>query len=178
MELWVILLRTIFIYALIVLVVHLLDKRRADKLTLIDLIISFMIAHLAANAIADVNTPMLASLIPILHLCVLQVLFLFISSRSHKWRSVLSRHPSLALANLEQVKKEPVTTRSVHYPIILIKDGLLLQENIDKLGKNNFWLKAELKKRIGLTNFKHISFCSIDGSGQWYIDLKDYVPQK
>lgn len=66
-----------------------------------------------------------------------------------------------------------LVTKPHELPAILIKDGELQEEELQKLGKNQFWLKSELKTRVGVTHFKEIMFCSVNSDGQWFIDLKE-----
>lgn len=177
MDVWMIVLRTIFVYFLILAVVPRLGKRGTSQVTLFNLIIGLMIAQLAVISIGNVQEPMLTSLLPVVVLLLLQMLFLQISAKLKKWK-MPDKANFTNLPKPEVSSEQQVASTSLHFPLILIKDGILLQDNIAKLGKSDFWLKAELKKRIGLTNFKYITFCSIDGFGHWYIDVKDYLPQK
>lgn len=56
-------------------------------------------------------------------------------------------------------------------PIPLIMDGQVQDENLEKIGKNRFWLKGELQNRE-IENFKEVYFCSIDHRGKLYVDKK------
>lgn len=175
MDIWLVVLRTIFVYLLMVVVVHTLGKKETAKLPLLNMLIGFMIAHLAVRSLEHVQTPMLTNLLPISLLLVLQMgyVYFFSQSKTSKMKKEKETGQPESWPKEEQQADHPI-----HVPLILIKDGHLLTENMAKLGKTDFWLKAELKKRIGFTNFKHISFLSIDGFGHWYIDVKDYLPQK
>lgn len=66
-----------------------------------------------------------------------------------------------------------IPTERHQLPYVLIKDGELQKEELKKLNKNQFWLKSELKTRVGVTNFKEIMFCSVNSDGEWYIDVKE-----
>jgi uncharacterized membrane protein YcaP (DUF421 family) len=57
--------------------------------------------------------------------------------------------------------------------LVLIEDGLVNHQNLDKIGKNIFWLKQEIKRRTGTSSLKNVSFCSLDQAGSLYIDLDD-----
>ncbi|MGY3313395.1 uncharacterized membrane protein YcaP (DUF421 family) [Peribacillus simplex] len=62
-------------------------------------------------------------------------------------------------------------SESVETPYPLIIDGEIQEANLDKIGKNHFWLRYQLKK-MGETNIKEISICGyIDG--QFYIDKNE-----
>lgn len=231
MELGIIVLRTIFIYFFILVIMRIMGKREIGKLSLFDLVVSIMIAELAVISIENVNTPMLSSLLPIIILFITQMLLSYISLKSQKIQDIVDGKPSVLIEHgeirEEELKKQRYTlddllmqlrekqihsinqvefailepsgkltvfpkseedyvskkdlniqTSRFEFPTVLIKDGIVLHSNLEKLDKNNFWLKAELKRRIGVTNFKHISFCSIDKHGHWYIDIKDNLPKK
>jgi uncharacterized membrane protein YcaP (DUF421 family) len=74
----------------------------------------------------------------------------------------------------EVTKKDlGLAVEEISFPKILIKDGEVQEEGLKELKQNRFWLKTELKKRIGTSNFSNILFCSVDYKNEWYIDLKD-----
>lgn len=57
----------------------------------------------------------------------------------------------------------------------LIMDGDIQIDGIEKIRKNEAWLIAKLKQK-GYPDIKQISFCSLDQSGKWFIDVKnEYV---
>lgn len=66
-----------------------------------------------------------------------------------------------------------IPTKKYSLPEVLIKDGIVQKEALTRLGRNTFWLKSELRKRVGTSEFKKISLCSIDPKGIWYVDFKD-----
>src|SRR5690606_29985894 len=54
-------------------------------------------------------------------------------------------------------------------PIPFIIDGTVKDENLEKTGKNRFWLKNELQaKRI--SDFKDVFLCTIDHRGRIFVD--------
>ncbi|MFP3510670.1 DUF421 domain-containing protein [Peribacillus sp. SIMBA_075] len=70
------------------------------------------------------------------------------------------------IKNTQEERSESVETP---YPLII--DGEIQEANLDKIGKNHFWLRYQLKK-MGETNIKEISICGyIDG--QFYIDKNE-----
>ena len=54
-------------------------------------------------------------------------------------------------------------------PVPLIMDGTVLEENLEKLGKNKFWLRSELRSR-GITDVKDVFLCTIDHRGRLFVD--------
>lgn len=72
---------------------------------------------------------------------------------------------------LSVIKKSDEEGSESQVPFPLIVDGEIQEENLDKIGKNHFWLLNQLKKH-GETKVKEISICGyIDG--QFYIDKNE-----
>lgn len=69
------------------------------------------------------------------------------------------------LSVFEKDKKEG----SITIPLII--DGVIQEKNVDRIGKNNLWLRQQLRNR-GYKEIKDISFCSFQ-NGKLFIDLKD-----
>jgi uncharacterized membrane protein YcaP (DUF421 family) len=54
-------------------------------------------------------------------------------------------------------------------PVPLIMDGTVLEENLERLGKNKFWLRSELRSR-GIADVKDVFLCTIDHRGRLFVD--------
>ena len=91
--------RTIFFYFLIFIVYRLMGKREVGQLGIIDLIVSILIAELAAISIENYDNSMFQSIIPILTLLLLQVTLAFLSLRKPKFRIFLDGNPSIMIQN-------------------------------------------------------------------------------
>ena len=72
MDLLIIFIRTIFFYFLILIVYRIMGKREVGQLGIIDLIVSILIAELAAISIENYDNNIFFSIIPILTLLLLQ----------------------------------------------------------------------------------------------------------
>lgn len=99
MELFLIFIRTIFFYFLIFIVYRLMGKREVGQLGIIDLIVSILIAELAAISIENYDNNIFFSIIPILTLLLLQVSLAFLSLRKPKFRIFLDGNPSIMIQN-------------------------------------------------------------------------------
>jgi len=99
MELFMIFLRTIFFYFLILIVYRIMGKREVGQLGIIDLIVSILIAELAAISIENYKNNIFISIIPILTLLILQVSLAFLSLRKPKFRIFLDGNPSIMIQN-------------------------------------------------------------------------------
>ncbi|MEX2414607.1 MAG: DUF421 domain-containing protein [Paenibacillaceae bacterium] len=54
-------------------------------------------------------------------------------------------------------------------PLPLIMDGKVLDKNLEKIGRNRFWLKNQIQLK-GAKDFKEIFFCTIDHRGRIFVD--------
>jgi len=72
--------------------------------------------------------------------------------------------------SFDKSEQAPVIRYEV-LPMPLIMDGIVQDENLEKLGKTRFWLKSELQK-FEVDNFKQVFLCSIDHKGKLYVDKK------
>ncbi|WP_289325895.1 DUF421 domain-containing protein [Peribacillus sp. ACCC06369] len=73
------------------------------------------------------------------------------------------------LSVIKNTQSKGSNTKQTPYPLII--DGEIQEKNLDKIGKNHFWLRHQLKK-MGETKIKEISICGyIDG--RFYIDKNE-----
>lgn len=91
--------RTIFFYFLILIVYRIMGKREVGQLGIIDLIVSILIAELAAISIENYNDDIFISIVPILTLLMLQVTLAMLSLRRPKFRIFLDGNPSIMIQN-------------------------------------------------------------------------------
>ncbi|MDQ0161221.1 DUF421 domain-containing protein [Aeribacillus alveayuensis] len=70
---------------------------------------------------------------------------------------------------LSVLKKEKKKSTEMIFPFIL--DGKIQHDHLQKIGKNEVWLRKELEDR-GYHHLEYISFCSFM-DGTFYIDIKD-----
>ena len=99
MDLLIIFIRTIFFYFLILIVYRIMGKREVGQLGIIDLIVSILIAELAAISIENYDNNIFFSIIPILTLLLLQVTLAMLSLRKPKFRIFLDGNPSIMIQN-------------------------------------------------------------------------------
>ncbi len=57
-------------------------------------------------------------------------------------------------------------------PFSLIMDGRVNDKNLRIIGKTRSWLKNQLQAK-GVKDFKDIFYCSLDHTGELYINTKD-----
>ena len=99
MNILLILVRTVFFYFFIFIVYRIMGKREVGQLGIIDLIVSILIAELAAISIENYDNNIFRSIIPILTLLLLQVTLAFLSLKIPKFRIFLDGNPSIMIQN-------------------------------------------------------------------------------
>ncbi|MFD2116449.1 DUF421 domain-containing protein [Paenibacillus yanchengensis] len=99
MELLMLSARTAIIYIIVFITMRIMGKREVGQLSLLDLIISLMIADIAVVAIEDLERSIWAAVFPLLVLIFFQVSTAFISMKNRKIRLFLDGKPSVIIAN-------------------------------------------------------------------------------
>lgn len=89
--------KTTVLYVYIMLCYRLMGKKEVGKLGIIDLIVSVLIAELAAMSIESNETSILVSLIPIAVLVVIQISLSYISLKSVKVRKLIDGSPKIII---------------------------------------------------------------------------------
>ncbi|UTR14249.1 DUF421 domain-containing protein [Salipaludibacillus sp. LMS25] len=97
MELVTIILRTLVIYVVILIIFRLMGKREIGQLSIVDFVISLMIAELAVITIENVRVPVIHQLIPMFLLMLIQITLAYISLKSRKLRKMIDGKPSVII---------------------------------------------------------------------------------
>ena len=111
MDYLLILLKTLFFYFAIVLFYRFMGKREVGELGIIDLIVSILIAELAAISIEKYNTSIFLMLLPIALLVILQIVLAKVSLKSDKLRNILDGEASMIIDNGKVNFKEMIKQR-------------------------------------------------------------------
>ena len=111
MDYLLILLKTLFFYFSIVLFYRFMGKREVGELGIIDLIVSILIAELAAISIEKYDTSVFLMLLPIACLVVLQIILAKVSLKSDKLRNMLDGEASMIIDNGKVNFKEMIKQR-------------------------------------------------------------------
>ncbi|MGU3472989.1 DUF421 domain-containing protein [Paenibacillus sp. D51F] len=110
MEYGSLLLRTVLIYFVVFLIMRLMGKREIGKLSVFDLVISFMIAEIAVLVIEDTKKPLIEGIVPMAVLMIIQVLIAYIGMKNRKLRLLFDGKPSVIIAdgklNQKEMKKQ------------------------------------------------------------------------
>lgn len=101
--------KTIVLYFYIVVCYRLMGKKEVGKLSIIDLIVSVLIAELAAMSIEEADRSIFISIVPIAILVFIQISLSFISLKSNAIRKFIDGSPRLIInkgkLNFRQMSK-------------------------------------------------------------------------
>lgn len=109
-DLVIMLLRTLFLYFVILMMFRIMGKREIGKLSIFDLVVSIMIAEIAVFSIEDPDMPLLKGLLPMFMLVLTQILISYISLKSRRMRELLDGRPSIIIEkgklNQQEMKRQ------------------------------------------------------------------------
>ena len=110
MEYFIVLERTIIFYILITVIYRFMGKREIGQLGVIDLIVSILIAEIAAMSIDKRMDSIFLSIIPIITLVIIQVSLSYLSLKFSKIRDVFDGKPSIiinrGIVNFKEMLKQ------------------------------------------------------------------------
>ena len=144
--------KTLLLYFFIVIVYRVMGKKEVGKLSIIDLIVSILIAELSAISIEEVDRSILTSIIPIVVLVVIQISISFISLKSVSLRKLIDGNP-----------------------IVIIKDGKLNFKDMTKLRYTIDDLIAQLREQ-GIKSIEEVNYAVLENNGKLSVfeTSKDY----
>lgn len=91
--------KTIFMYFFIIFVYRLMGKKELGQLSIIDLIVSILMAELIAISIESDDKSILTSVVPIMVLVLIQILVSYITLKSEKVRDIIDGKPTVIIKN-------------------------------------------------------------------------------
>ena len=140
--------RTIILYFTIILAVRVMGKRQINQLQTSELVVTLLISDLAVIPMQDSGQPLFSGLIPILVLIALEVLvsvFMLKSSRFH--RLVCGK------------------------PVVIIKDGRIIQENMQELRMSVEDLFEQLRQK-DVFDISTVGYAVLETNGKLSVMLK------
>lgn len=109
---FIVLLRTIFLYGLVVLVMRLMGKRQIGELQPYEFVITIMISDLAALPMQDTRLPLLLGIIPIITLLFVKTLLTQLQLKSQFARRIIEGEPCIMVCkgkvNFKVLKKQQI----------------------------------------------------------------------
>lgn len=91
------LLRTLILYAAVILAVRLMGKRQISELDPSELVITILISDLAAVPMQDLGIPLIAGLVPIAALIIVEIAMSALSLHSRGFRRLLNGQPAILI---------------------------------------------------------------------------------
>lgn len=148
-EYLVIIFRTLFLYALIIVIFRAMGKREIGELSILDLVVYIMIAEMAVISIESPKDSLFSSVLPMLVLMVIQITFALFSLRSKRFRDVVEGKP-----------------------IVIINDGKIDEEEMRKQRYNFDDLLMQLRQQ-NVRNIADVEFAILETSGKLTVFQKD-----
>ncbi|MBQ4129544.1 MAG: DUF421 domain-containing protein [Ruminococcus sp.] len=106
----IILIRTLLLYAFIILAVRIMGKRQISDMQTSELVITLVISDIAAIPMQSAEQPLMSGLLPIMVLVSLEIIVSVIMLKSAKFRDVVCGHS-----------------------MIIIKDGKIIENQLKKM---------------------------------------------
>jgi uncharacterized membrane protein YcaP (DUF421 family) len=91
--------RALLLYILVVVVMRIMGKRQIGQLQPFELVITIMIAELAAVPMQNTGIPLVNGIVPILTLLAAQIAFSYINLKSERARAFICGKPSILIEN-------------------------------------------------------------------------------
>ncbi|MBQ3286182.1 MAG: DUF421 domain-containing protein [Ruminococcus sp.] len=101
------LIRTVIIYVIVTAAVRIMGKRQVSDMQTSELVITIIVSQIASLPLEDAERPLLNSLVPIMMIVAIELLVSLLMMKSRKARSLICGHP-----------------------IIVIRDGKMLDEQL------------------------------------------------
>ncbi|AOY75043.1 YetF domain-containing protein [Clostridium formicaceticum] len=134
--------RALILYALVVVVMRMMGKRQIAEMQPFELVITIMIADLAATPMENAGVPLLNGVIPIMTLLSAQVIVSYLSLKSETFREIVCGKPS-----------------------ILIDKGNIVQSEVRRLRINMNDLLEQLRSK-NYPNLSDVEFAILETNGQ------------
>jgi len=143
--------KTIVLYFYIVFCYRLMGKKEVGKLSIIDLIVSVLIAELAAMSIEEADRSIFISIVPIAVLVIIQILLSFISLKSNAIRKFIDGSPRL-----------------------IINKGKLNFKQMSKLRYSLDDLISQLREQ-GVKNLEEVNYAVLENNGKLSVFTDDNI---
>lgn len=134
--------RTVILYLLIILGIRLMGKRQIGELEPSELVLSLIIADLAAVPMQDFGIPLIMGIIPILTLLCLSAILSALTMKSLRIRALLCSRPS-----------------------VVVRDGQVLAR---ELARNRFTVDELMEelRMAGITDLSKVKYAVLETTGR------------
>ncbi|MEJ8545697.1 DUF421 domain-containing protein [Brevibacillus borstelensis] len=128
------LMRTVFSYFFILVLLRLMGKRELGKLSVFDVVISIMLAEMAVLSIEQIDKQASLFYIPMLLICLMEIVISWLSLKSKKVRDVIDGSADLIIENGE-IREDAMRRNRLNYDDLMVH---LRQKNIKNLADVEF----------------------------------------
>ena len=139
---FVTIIRTVILYALIVFAVRIMGKRQISEMQPSELVITLIIADIASIPMEDNSRPMLSGLVPMLILVALEI-----------------------IVSILMMKSSVIRKTVCGSPVMIIKDGVILQNEMKRLRITTEDLCVQLRES-GVFSLSDIQYCIAETNGK------------
>lgn len=140
--------RTLLIYLVAVVLVKLMGKREVGQLSPLDFVIAVIIGSVAAAPMVSITIPLIPAVVALLTLGALEIAASILSLHSYPFRRFFEDKP-----------------------IIIIRNGRILKENMSKIRMNMDDLKQELRL-LGVVDINEVEEGTMESNGEFSLIKK------
>ena len=108
---FIMIIKTTILYFFIMFVYRIMGKKEVGQLSIVDLIVTILIAELAAISIENAESSIFVSIIPIIVLVAIQIILSYTSLKSKNFRHFVEGKPTVIIKNGRIVFSEMVKLR-------------------------------------------------------------------
>lgn len=133
--------RTLLLYALIIIAVRLMGKRQISELQTSELVVTLLISNIAAIPMQDSGQPLVSGILPIAVLVVCELFVSWFMMRSSRFRKLICGKP-----------------------VIVISNGVIQQQEMHKLRLTTEDLFEELREK-DVFSLKDVAYAIVETNG-------------
>ncbi len=134
--------RTILLYAFVILAVRLMGKRQISEMQPSELVITLIVSEIAAIPMQNTSQPLLSGIIPVMVLVALEIAASVLMMKSGKFRKVMCGSP-----------------------IVVIRDGKILQNEMRRLRLTTEDLCVQLRQQ-NIFSIEDVQYCIVETNGK------------
>lgn len=134
--------RTILLYAFVILAVRLMGKRQISEMQPSELVITLIVSEIAAIPMQNTSQPLLSGIIPVMVLVALEIAASVLMMKNGKFRKVMCGSP-----------------------IVVIRDGKILQNEMRRLRLTTEDLCVQLRQQ-NIFSIEDVQYCIVETNGK------------
>lgn len=134
--------RTILLYAFVVLAVRLMGKRQISEMQPSELVITLIVSEIASIPMQNTSQPLLSGIIPVMVLVALEIAASVLMMKSGKFRKMMCGSP-----------------------IVVIRDGKILQNEMRRLRLTTEDLCVQLRQQ-DIFSIEDVQYCIVETNGK------------